>query len=247
MKHGFSNKVVMITGGTGALGKVLTKSFLNCNPKAIISTYRSETELQELKAEVNSLSDSSTKLTTAIEFIKTDVTKENEIKKVFSDIIQRHEQIHILVNVVGGYIGGKSSTELDESEWDKMFNINLKSAFLISKNVLPIMMMNHYGKIVHISSRTGIKAEGNDSAYAASKAGLIRFVESVSQEVKESNININCVLPTIIDTKANRIAMPGADYSKWINPEDLSNVIMFLCSDYSKIINGSAIPTYGLS
>jgi NAD(P)-dependent dehydrogenase (short-subunit alcohol dehydrogenase family) len=109
------------------------------------------------------------------------------------------------------------------------------------------MKVNHYGKIVHISSRTGIKAEGNDSAYAASKAGLIRFVESISQEVKESNININCVLPTIIDTKANRLAMTDADYSKWINPEDLSNVIMFLCSDYSKIINGSAIPTFGLS
>jgi NAD(P)-dependent dehydrogenase (short-subunit alcohol dehydrogenase family) len=247
MKHDFSNKVVMITGGTGALGKVLTKSFLNCNPKAIISTYRSEIELQELKTAINNLSDSSTKIKTPVEFIKTDVTKENEIKNVFLNIIQKYEQIHILVNVVGGYIGGKSVTELDESEWDRMFNINLKSAFLISKNVLPIMTVNHYGKIVHISSQTGIKAEGNDSAYAASKAGLIRFVESVSQEVKESNININCVLPTIIDTKANRLAMPRADYSKWINPEDLSNVIMFLCSDYSKIINGSAIPTYGLS
>lgn len=247
MKHDFSNKVVVITGGTGALGKVLTKSFLNCNPKAIISTYRSEIELQELKAEINNLSDPSTKITTPMEFIKTDVTKENEIKKVFSNIIQKYGQIHILVNVVGGYIGGKGVIELDESEWDKMFNINLKSAFLISKNVLPIMKINHYGKIVHTSSRMGIKAEGNDSAYAASKAGLIRFVESVSHEVKESNININCVLPTIIDTKANRLAMPNADYSKWINSEDLSNVIMFLCSDYSKIINGSAIPTYGLS
>jgi NAD(P)-dependent dehydrogenase (short-subunit alcohol dehydrogenase family) len=247
MKHDFSNKVVMITGGTGALGKVLTKSFLNCNPKAIISTYRSEIELQELKTAINNLSDSSTKIKTPVEFIKTDVTKENEIKNVFLNIIQKYEQIHILVNVVGGYIGGKSVTELDESEWDRMFNINLKSAFLISKNVLPIMTVNHYGKIVHISSQTGIKAEGNDSAYAASKAGLIRFVESVSQEVKESNVNINCVLPTIIDTKANRLAMPREDYSKWINPEDLSNVIMFLCSDYSKIINGSAIPTYGLS
>jgi NAD(P)-dependent dehydrogenase (short-subunit alcohol dehydrogenase family) len=247
MNHDFSNKVVMITGGTGALGKVLTKSFLNCNPRAIISTYRSEKELQELKAEINNLSDRSTKTTTATEFIKADITKENEIMEVISKIIQIYEQIHILVNVVGGYIGGKSVTELNESEWDSMININLKSAFLISKHIIPLMTLNHYGKIVHISSRTGIKAEGNDSAYAASKAGLIRFVESVSQEVKKSNITINCVLPTIIDTKANRLAMPNADYSKWINSEDLSNVIMFLCSDYSKIINGSAIPTYGLS
>jgi NAD(P)-dependent dehydrogenase (short-subunit alcohol dehydrogenase family) len=247
MKIDFSNKVVMITGGTGALGKVLTKSFLNCNPKAIISTYRSEKEFQELKTDLNDLLDQPTKITTTTEFIKIDVIKENELIKVISNIVQKYEQIHILVNVVGGYIGGKSVTKLDESEWDKMLNINLKSAFLISKNILPIMMLNHYGKIVHISSRTGIKAEGNDSAYAASKAGLIRLVESMSLEAKGSNININCVLPTIIDTKANRLAMPDADYLKWINPEDLSNVILFLCSDYSKIINGSAIPTYGSS
>lgn len=246
MNHDFSNKVVMITGGTGALGKVLTKSFLNCNPKAIIATYRSEKELQKLKAEINNLSNRSTRLTTATEFIKADITKENEIMDVISKITQLYEQIHILVNMVGGYIGGKSVTELNESELDNMININLKSAFLISKHIIPIMTLNRYGKIVHISSRTGIKAEGNDSAYAASKAGLIRFVESVSQEVKKSNININCVLPTIIDTKANRLAMPNADYSKWVNPLDISNVIMFLCSDYSKIINGSAIPTYGL-
>ena len=245
MKIDFSNKVVMITGGTGALGKVLTKSFLNCNPKAIISTYRSEKEFQELKADLDNLLDQTTKINTTTEFIQIDITKENELIKIISNIVQKYEQIHILVNVVGGYIGGKSVTKLDEIEWDKMMNINLKSAFLISKNMLPIMISKHYGKIVHISSRTGIKAEGNDSAYAASKAGLIRLVESMSQEVKESNININCVLPTIIDTKANRLAMPNADYSKWINPEDLSNVILFLCSDYSKIINGSAIPTYG--
>ena len=135
--------------------------------------------------------------------------------------------------------------ELDEIEWDKMININLKSAFLISKYIIPIMVSHQYGKIVHISSRTGVKGEGNDSAYAASKAGLIRFVESVSQEVKKLNININCILPTIIDTQSNRRAMPNADYSKWIKSEDLSNVILFLCSDDSKIINGSAIPTYG--
>lgn len=245
MKHDFSNKVVIITGGTGALGRVLTKSFYNYNPKTIIVTYRSDKEFQELKTELDNLSEQSSKISTTIEFIKIDVTKGEEIQKLISNIIEKHSQIHILVNVIGGFIGGKSVTELDEIEWDKMININLKSAFLISKYIIPIMVSHQYGKIVHISSRTGVKGEGNDSAYAASKAGLIRFVESVSQEVKKLNININCILPTIIDTQSNRRAMPNADYSKWIKLEDLSNVILFLCSDDSKIINGSAIPTYG--
>jgi NAD(P)-dependent dehydrogenase (short-subunit alcohol dehydrogenase family) len=246
MKHDFSNKVIIITGGTGALGRVLIKSFLNGHPRTIVTTYRSEKEMQELKANLSNSSDQSPKNSTTLEFIKIDVTKDDEIKKLISNIFEKYGQIHILVNVVGGYIGGKNITELDELDWDKMMDINLKTAFLISRHVIPIMITNRYGKLVHVSSRTGIRAEGNDSAYAASKSGLIRFVESVSQEVKKSNININCILPTIIDTEANRKAMPNADFTKWINPEDLSNVILFLCSDDSKIINGSAIPTYGL-
>ncbi len=247
MKHDFSNKVIIITGGTGALGRILIKSFLDCHPKAIVVTYRSEKEMQELKANLSSLpSEQSPKISTAIEFIKTDVTKDDEIKKVISNIFEKYGQIHILVNVVGGYIGGKKLTELDESDWDKMIDINLKTAFLISKNIITKMITSKYGKLVHVSSRTGVKAEGNDSAYAASKAGLIRFVESVSQEVKNFDINVNCILPTIIDTAANRRAMPDVDFTKWVQPGDLSNVILFLCSDDSKIINGSAIPTYGL-
>jgi NAD(P)-dependent dehydrogenase (short-subunit alcohol dehydrogenase family) len=246
MKHDFSNKVIIITGGTGALGRVLIKSFLNGHPRTIVTTYRSEKEMQELKANLSNSSDQSPKNSTTLEFIKIDVTKDDEIKKLISNIFEKYGQIHILVNVVGGYIGGKNITELDELDWDKMMDINLKTAFLISRHVIPIMITNRYGKLVHVSSRTGIRAEGNDSAYAASKSGLIRFVESVSQEVKNSNININCILPTIIDTEANRRAMPNADFTRWINPGDLSNVILFLCSDDSKIINGSAIPTYGL-
>jgi NAD(P)-dependent dehydrogenase (short-subunit alcohol dehydrogenase family) len=246
MKHDFSDKVIIVTGGTGALGRILIKSFLNCHPKTIVITYRSEKEMQELKADLSNSFEQSSKISTSLEFIKTDVTKDDEIKKLISNIFEKYGQIHILVNVVGGYTGGKNLTELDESDWDKMIDINLKTAFLISRHIIPIMITNRYGKLVHVSSRTGIRAEGNDSAYAASKSGLIRFVESVSQEVKNSNININCILPTIIDTEANRRAMPNADFTRWINPGDLSNVILFLCSDDSKIINGSAIPTYGL-
>jgi len=129
-----------------------------------------------------------------------------------------------------------------------MMNLNLKSAFLISKHVIPNMKSSgNGGKLVHISSRTGIKSDGYDSAYAASKAGLIRLVESMSHELKGYDINVNCILPSTIDTEANRRAMPKADFSKWLLTEDLANVVLFLCSSDSKVINGAAIPTYGLS
>ena len=129
-----------------------------------------------------------------------------------------------------------------------MMNLNLKSAFLISKHVIPVMKSSgRGGKIVHISSRTGLKSEGFDSAYAASKSGLIRLVESISRETQESGINVNCILPSIIDTEAGRKAMPKADFSRWVKTDDLANVVLFLCSQEAKVITGAAIPTYGLS
>jgi NAD(P)-dependent dehydrogenase (short-subunit alcohol dehydrogenase family) len=148
---------------------------------------------------------------------------------------------------VGGYLGGKSVAEVDETEWDKMMNMNLKSAFLISKHVIPLMVAAKHGKIVHISSRTGLKSDGYDSAYSASKSGLIRLVESISEEVKEDGINANCILPSTIDTEANRNAMPNSDFSKWVKAGDLANLVLFLCSDEAKLINGAAIPAYGLA
>jgi NAD(P)-dependent dehydrogenase (short-subunit alcohol dehydrogenase family) len=128
-----------------------------------------------------------------------------------------------------------------------MISINLKSAFLISKHVLTSMKEKKFGKIVHVSSAIGAKANGNDSAYAASKAGLIRLVEPMAEETRNLNININCVLPTIIDTESNRKAMPGSVFSTWIPAEELAKVICFLCSDDAKVINGVSLPTRGTS
>jgi len=232
----FSNKVVLITGGTGALGRALVKKFITSGATTI-SSHRDEEEGEKLKSTYNK-----------VELINLDITKEEQILKMIPILVEKFGTIDILVNVVGGYLGGKNITELGENDWDTMMNLNLKSAFLISKHVIPNMKSSgNGGKLVHISSRTGIKSDGYDSAYAASKAGLIRLVESMSQELKGYDINVNCILPSTIDTEANRRAMPKADFSKWLLTEDLANVVLFLCSSDSKVINGAAIPTYGLS
>lgn len=233
--YNFSNKVVLITGGTGALGRTLVKKFIDSGA-ITISSFLNEKEAEKLKT-----------ANPEVEMIELDIGKEEQILKMIPILVERFGTINILVNVVGGYLGGKSITELSGTDWDTMMNLNLKSAFLISKHVIPIMKSGNGGNVVHISSRTGLKSEGYDSAYAASKAALIRFVESAAQEFKEHNININCILPTTIDTDANRKAMPKADFTKWLLAEDLANVVLFLCSPSSGVINGSAIPTYGLS
>ena len=233
--YNFSNKVVLITGGTGAFGRTLVKRFLDTGAKTIAS-FRNETEAVKLK-----------RVNPQVEIIKLDISSEKEILKAVPILIRKFTKIDILVNTVGGYLGGKNVTQLGEDEWEAMMNLNLKSAFLISKHVIPIMKSGNGGKIIHVSSKTGLKSDGYDSAYAASKAALIRFVESISLEFREDKISINCILPTTIDTEANRRAMPNADFSKWLSLEDLSNVVLFLSSSDSKVINGAAIQTYGLS
>jgi len=233
--YNFSNKVVLITGGTGAFGRTLVKRFLDTGAKTIAS-FRNETEAVKLK-----------RVNPQVEIIKLDISSEKEILKAVPILIRKFTKIDILVNTVGGYLGGKNVTQLGEDEWEAMMNLNLKSAFLISKHVIPIMKSGNGGKIIHVSSKTGLKSDGYDSAYAASKAALIRFVESISLEFREDKISINCILPTTIDTEANRRAMPNADFSKWLSSEDLANVVLFLSSSDSKVINGAAVQTYGLS
>jgi NAD(P)-dependent dehydrogenase (short-subunit alcohol dehydrogenase family) len=235
--YDFSNKVVLITGGTGALGKTLTQRFISSGATTV-ATYLNDEKIEVIKGQ-NAIN---------AELIKADVTREEQVIKLISTIVERFGHIDILVNSVGGYLGGKNVTELEEREWDLMMNLNLKSAFLISKYVIPVMKTSGTGgKIVHISSKTGLKSEGQDSAYAASKAGLIRLVESIAQETKEFGINVNCIMPSVIDTEANRIAMPSSDFSRWVKTDDLTNVVFFLCSPEARAITGSAIPTYGLS
>ena len=235
--YDFSNKVVLITGGTGALGKTLTQRFISSGATTI-ATYLKDENIETNKGQ-NAIN---------AQFIKADVTREEQVVRLISAIVERFGHIDILVNSVGGYLGGKSVTDLEEHEWDLMMNLNLKSAFLISKHVIPVMKSSGPGgKIVHISSKTGLKAEGHDSAYAASKSGLIRLVESISQETKDLGINVNCILPSVIDTEANRRAMPKADFSKWVKTDYITNVVFFLCSQEAKVITGAAIPTYGLS
>lgn len=233
--YDFSRKVVLITGGTGALGTTLVKKFI-ASGAVTISSFLNEREAEKLKMKHPK-----------VKLIRLDILKEEQLLKTIPQLVREFGTINILVNVVGGYLGGKTIIDLTETEWDAMMNLNLKSAFLISKHVIPVMKSGNGGNIVHISSRAGLKSEGRDSAYAASKAGLIRLVESAAQEFKGLNININCVLPTMIDTDANRKAIPDADFSMWLSTEDLANVILFLCSSGGRVINGSSIPTYGLS
>jgi NAD(P)-dependent dehydrogenase (short-subunit alcohol dehydrogenase family) len=230
VEYDFSNKIALIVGGTGAVGSQLLK-FFSSHEATTIGTYMDEGKMKSVRSESQ-----------GSDFIRCNTLVDTELSYLINKMVEKYRRIDILVNTVGGFLGGKSVIQIEEGDWDNMFAINLKSAFLVSKHVIPLMIQSGYGRIVHISSYTGVSAKGFDSAYAAAKAGLIRFVESVSNETRDHDININCVLPSIIDTEANRKAMPNSDFKQWIKIEELAKVIGFLCSEESHAITGSAVP-----
>jgi NAD(P)-dependent dehydrogenase (short-subunit alcohol dehydrogenase family) len=236
--YDFKGRVALITGGTGALGREVSLAFLKSNSFAAI-TYHSDKEIPQLESKLGNLMKNAM-------LIQADIGDEQQIKKIVSDVIKKYGHIDILANVVGGYLGGKKVTEMTEKEWDLMMNLNLKTAFLVSKHVVEQMVRQGSGKIIHVSARLGLEGIGGNSAYSASKSGLIKLVESLSDEVKGNNINVNCIMPSIIDTDANRKDMPSADFSKWVKPSEIARVMLFLASDDSRPIHGAAIPVYGL-
>ncbi len=232
-----TGKVALITGGTGALGRAVTAAFVEAGA-AVAVTYVVEPEVPECKACLGSRAD-------APVYLKADVTVEADVLGLVRAVVERLGRIDILLNLVGGYVGDLPVARLPEATWDHMLHLNLKSAFLCCKHVVPVMQQGGGGRIVTVSSRAAIKVFPGISAYAAAKAGLLAFSETLASEVLRDNITVNAILPSVIDTPANRKAMPGADYSAWVKPEEIARVLLFLCSEASREISGAAIPVYG--
>lgn len=232
------NRIAIITGGTGALGKAVVLAFLEEGAK-VICTYIVDEELKYYSSLTENQKSN-------LVFIQADVTKEKPVAETVQKNLERFGRIDILVNIVGGFTYAKI-VDTDEKTWDSMMSVNLKSAFLCSKAVLPQMIKQNYGKIINISSRPGLKGSSGVGAYAASKAGVMNLTETIADEVRDYEINVNAILPSTIDTPANRKSMPEADFSKWVKPEEIARIIVFLASDDSKPISGAGIPVYGKS
>jgi NAD(P)-dependent dehydrogenase (short-subunit alcohol dehydrogenase family) len=232
-----AGKVALITGGTGALGRAVTAAFVEAGAAVAVS-YVVEREVPECKDCLGGRADVPL-------FLKANVTVEAEVQTLAQTLTQRFGRIDILLTLVGGYVGDLPVVQLPEATWDHMMNLNLKSTFLCCKHVVPVMQRSGGGRIVTVSSRAAVKVFPGISAYAVSKAGILTFTETLASEVLKDNITVNAILPSVIDTPANRKAMPGADYSRWVKPEEIARVLLFLCSDASREISGAAIPIYG--
>ena len=179
--------------------------------------------------------------------VNLDVTDAHDVEKFVADIVAKHGRLDILVNTVGGYAGGTNLWEVDPRTYDKMLQLNLNAGFVLARAVVPQMIKQNRGWIVNIASKAALDHAAGGALYAASKAAAVAMMDSLAADVKPFNINVNSVLPSIIDTAANRAAMPQADFSKWPKPEEIARVILFLCSEDARVIQGAAIPVYGKS
>jgi NAD(P)-dependent dehydrogenase (short-subunit alcohol dehydrogenase family) len=160
-------------------------------------------------------------------------------------VVERFGRIDSLIHVAGGFAGGSPIHETDDTTWDAMMSLNARAAFHILRAVIPHMRRAGRGRIVAIGSRAGVEPSANIAAYSASKAALVSLVRTAELENRDKGITANVILPGTIDTVGNRASDPGADRSKWILPERLAALAMFLASDGGAQITGAAIPVYG--
>lgn len=226
--YNFKDKVVIVTGGSGGLGAAVVSFFLESGAKTIAP--------DRVIPEGSSAQPS-------CEYLLLNALDEKSVADLFSEIKSRYGRVDAVVNVIGGYAAGQSVAELDLAVYERQLDLNLKSAFLLTKHA--VQAMSAGGKIVHIASRAAFDKGENSFAYSVSKLGVVRLVEATAAETKTRAININAVLPSILDTPANRQAMPDADFSRWPKPEQVAKVIGFLCSEEAELISGAAIPVYG--
>ena len=219
------DKNVVITGGNGALGRAVAEVALSQGAGVtLIDINFDDGHKQEVKQIVCDLLDpESTRVT-------------------FSSI----EPIDALFNIAGGFTMNSSAYEADDDEWENMFAINVSTMRNVIKVVVPQMINQGRGSIVNVGSYSALQGEPDMSAYTAAKSTVMRLTESLSGELKTKGINVNAVLPGIIDTPANRVAMPDTDPAVWVNTTMLGNVICFLGSDLASDIHGALLPVTGL-
>jgi NAD(P)-dependent dehydrogenase (short-subunit alcohol dehydrogenase family) len=233
----FTGKVALVAGGSGGLGRAVSLAFLKQGAELIV-TYRRGQEFDELKTLAGANA-------SRLAGRHIDVTEEAAVQQLIEGISAENGRLDVLVNTVGGYAGGIKLWELETTVFDQMLALNLRPGYLLSRTAAKAMLKQAGGAIVNVASKAALDHEAGAAAYAASKAAAVAMMDSLAADLKGSGVRVNSVLPSIIDTEANRKAMPSADFAKWPKPEDIARVILFLCSDDAKVIHGAAIPVYG--
>lgn len=222
-------KTVVITGANGGLGKVVADTARALGAKLVLLDVAFTPEqLQDVGSDVRKFA--------------VDLTSATATRECFDKI----RAFDAIFNLAGGFTMGPAVHETTDAEWDFLFKMNVTTLHNVVRAAAPKLIAQGRGAIVNVGAIGALKGGGHMGAYSASKSVVMRLTESMSEELKGSGINVNAVLPSLIDTPRNRADMPDADFSKWLAPEDLANVICFLASDSARAVHGALIPVAGL-
>ena len=224
---------VIVTGGTGALGGAVTTRLLQDGHR-VAATWVDEREIESLDSEGDEPI-----------LIRADVTDAGSFGSAVAELEKRMGGVDALVHLVGGWSGGHMVHEHSDEIWHKMINLNLTSAFICSRAVLPGMIERDHGRIVLVSTRTVERDRSGQVAYAVAKAGVEILAQTIAEEHIEANVTANLIAPSTLDTPANRKSMPDADWSKWVSTDDVAASISFLVSDSAGPLRGARLPIYG--
>lgn len=233
----FEGKSVLVAGGTGGLGRAVSLAFLD-ELAGVAVTYRQEREFAQLKEAAGSRGSS-------LQGYEIDITDEPAMSQLTQTLLSERGRLDVLVNAVGAYAGGTPLWEIEPRTFDQMLTLNLRSGYVLARAVIPLMLKQGTGAFINVASRAAFDHAAGAAAYAASKAGAVAMIDSLAADLKGTRVRANSVLPSIIDTGANRKAMPGSDFSNWPKPEEIARVILFLCTEDAALINGAAVPVYG--
>lgn len=233
----FTNKVALVTGGTGGLGKAVALALLAEGARVLV-TYIYPEEFAALREAAGNAEE--------LEGAHVDVTDDRAASELVNGIVKKHGHLDLFVNTVGGYAGGIKLWELDRKTLDQMFALNVQAGYTMVRAVVPAMLKNKSGAIVNIAAKAAFDHAAGASAYASSKAAALAMMDSLAEDLRGTGVRVNSILPSIIDTAANRKAMPDADFAKWPKPEEIAKVILFLLSDEARVVHGAAVPVYGM-
>jgi len=233
----FQDRVALVTGGTGALGSSVTLDLLNSGARVAV-TYRSDREWNALEVRAG---EHRQNLTGA----QVDLERPQHVEGLVASLLTNWQRIDYLVAVAGGFAAGKSF-ETDDETWDHMLKLNLGSLISCLRSIVPVMIRQNFGRIVTVSSGAILRGGGAGiAAYAVSKGAVLELSEILADELKAYDIHVHCILPGTMDTEANRLAMPRADFSKWVRTEEVARVVRFLLSDDARPVRSVVVPVLG--
>lgn len=232
-----TDQVVIVTGAAGNLGRSVVNGFLD-REGCVCAVDHRPGRLEKIFISHNENKDLHL-------FDNVDVTDAERMAAFADEIFIQFGGVDILVNTVGGFSFGEAVFEISSGTWARMINLNVRSFLNSAEVFVPGMIKKGRGKIISVGSKAALKGGAKTGAYAAAKSALLRLTESMAEELKDLNIQVNCVLPSIIDGPENREAMPSADFSRWVKPDDVTQVILYLASPSSDAITGAAIPVFG--